>query len=222
VSSSNDLQRYRQFHDAVVPGVASLHRMVRAIFDSALPDNARILISGAGGGRELETLGASSRDYQFVGVDPSAKMLDLARLSIEGTDVERRTTLILGTPADAPDEQHDAATSLFVMHFLAADGAKAAYLREIRRRLRDGAPYLHVDVCHDGHAAYERLAAVYAQHAQLGGLSADDARQVAASVAELPIISKRLVRERLNEAGFRIVAPFFQGLWYTGFWTEAA
>jgi tRNA (cmo5U34)-methyltransferase len=195
--------------------------MLRAIFDAVLPNGAHVLVSGAGGGRELESLGASARSYQLIGVDPSVDMLELARICIAGTDVETRTTLITGTAADLPIELHDAATSFFVMHFLPDDGAKARYLREIRRRLRTGRPYLHVDVCFDGLEAYERLAFVYKQHAQLGGLTDSEACQVVDRVAAMPIISERLLLAHLQQSGFRLVAPFYRGLWYTGFWTEA-
>lgn len=217
----NDVQRFRDFHDAVVPGVAALHRMVRSIFDAELADNARILISGAGGGRELETLGASPRKYRLIGVDPSADMLEMARLCTSGRNFDSRTTLVAGTAADLPAEPHDAATSLFVMHFLPDDGAKSAYLDAIRHRLRHGAPYLHVDMCRDGRESFERLAAVYAQHAELGGLPATDATRLAERVADLPLISEGLLLERLQQAGFRVVAPFYRGLWYTGYWMEA-
>ena len=220
--TTDDLLRYRRFHDAVVPGVADLHRMVRAIADTVLPEHARILVSGAGGGRELETLGASPRSYEFVGVDPSPEMLELARVCIAGTGIDARTTLIEGVPVDLPAESHDAATSLFVMHFLPDDGTNADYLREIRKRLRVGAPYLHADVCYDGPEGYRRLASVYQRHAELGGIPSGDAQRVASRVADLPIIAEEVLLERLRQAGFRLVAPFYRGLWYTGWWSEAA
>jgi tRNA (cmo5U34)-methyltransferase len=155
--------------------MADLHRMVRSILDTMLSDGAEVLVCGAGGGRELVTLGESERSYRLVGIDTCADMIGLARHALAGTSAEGRTNFIQAAPEDLPRQIYDAATSLFVMHFLPDDGAKTTYLAAIRQRLRPGAPYLHVDACYPG-----------------------------------------------DEAGFRIVSPFYRGLWYTGFWTEAA
>ena len=37
----------------------------------------------------------------------------------------------------------------------------------------------------------------------------------------MPIIAEQVVLEHLRDAGFRVVAPFYGGLWYTGWWSEA-
>jgi tRNA (cmo5U34)-methyltransferase len=53
-----------------MPGVDGLDRLVRASL-GFLGDQAQILIVGAGGGREIETLAPSPRCYRFTAVDPS-------------------------------------------------------------------------------------------------------------------------------------------------------
>lgn len=213
---------YRDFQNAVVPGLDGLHRSMRAILDCALSDGAHVLVVGAGGGREIETLGGSALKYKLTGVDPSAEMLEAARASAAGAGVADRTTLVLGTPSCvSTTEPFDAATSLFVMHFLEDDGAKKAFLSEIRQRLRRGATYLHVDVCYSGKAQYDRLAEAYAHHAALGGMPKDQAKSIAAQVREMPVIPEEMLIARLRQAGFNIVTPFFAGLWYRGWWAEA-
>ena len=214
---------FRPFQTAVVPGVEGLHRSMRAIFDSVLPDGAAILVVGAGGGRELQTLGASQRNYRLLGVDPSADMLDVARGYVTADELAERTTLVEGVVDDLPEAAtYDAATAFFVMHFLPDDGEKAAFLSAIRKRLRPGAAYLHVDVCFDSREVFERLQPVYARHAVLGGVAPEAAASVAARVGAMPIVSETAIRERLAQSGFRLVAPFFRGLWYAGWWVEAA
>jgi hypothetical protein len=37
----------------------------------------------------------------------------------------------------------------------------------------------------------------------------------------MPIISEAETRELLAQSGFRVVAPFYRGLWYSGWWAEA-
>lgn len=214
---------FRPFQTAVVPGVDGLHRAMRSILDTVLGEGATILVVGAGGGRELQTLGASPAGYKLVGVDPSADMLEVARAYVSADQLDHRTTLVEGRVERLPqDALFDAATALFVMHFLPDDGAKLNFLASIRKRLKPGAPYVHVDVCFEDGAMFERLEPVYARHAVLGGLAPDAAADVAARVGTLPIVSEAVIRERLGQAGFRLVAPFFRGLWYAGWWAEAA
>jgi tRNA (cmo5U34)-methyltransferase len=213
---------YRQFQDAVVPGIAGLHRSMQAILDSALVAEANVLIVGAGGGREIETIGASPRRYQMVGVDASPEMLAQARRCVDSAGLADRTELVRGDVSDLSNDLHHAATALFVMHFLPDDGSKASFLYQIRRRLHTGGTYLHVDVCFDGREHYERGAAAYVAQAQLGGLSADGAQRVAKAVADMPIIPETTLLDRFQQAGFAALTPFFRGLWYTGWWAEAA
>jgi hypothetical protein len=68
---------------------------------------------------------------------------------------------------------------------------------------------------------YRRLAPVYARHAELGGLAAD-AAAVAARVGDMPVVAEAAMMDLFGQAGFRPVAPFFRGLWYAGWWIEAA
>ena len=136
-----------------------------------------------------------------VGHDPVAALAVELLAVVEG--------IVEGLPED---ELFDAATALFVMHFLPDDGSKLCFLTGNRNRLKLGAPYIHVDVCYDDGAMFERLQPVYARHAVLGGLAPDAAAEVAARVGTMPIVSETVVRERLAQSGFRVVAPFFRGL----------
>ncbi len=218
LTSSNSFQA---FQSAVVPGIEGLHRSMRAIFDVVLQDEASVLVVGAGGGRELETLGASPRSYRMVGVDPSPEMLALAQLSVRNHGLMQRTTLHEGLLDDLPPaELFDAATSFFVMHFLRDDGAKRHFLETVRKRLPEGAPYLHIDVCFDSLDSFERLRPVYAAHAELNGLDPQKASEVSTRVGTMPVISEEALEQRFRETGFGVVAPFFRGLWYTGWWLE--
>lgn len=219
---------YRRTQD-VIPGVTGLYRMLRAIFDANVAAGARILVSGAGGGREMEALGASPRNYRLVGLDPSGDMLDVSRTYIEEGGFGDRVTLRKGVVAELdPDERFDGATSILVMHFLPDDGAKLAYLREIRSRLNVGAPYLHADASFDDRRMFERLAPVIREHALIVGLPEKVAEAPAAYVSRTAfgrhklILSESRTLALFREAGFRPVAPFFRGLWFAGWWAEAA
>ena len=219
LSQSNTFQ---EFQSAVVPGIEGLYRSTLAIFDVALPAGACILVVGAGGGRELETFSTSSRNYRLVGVDPSPEMLALARDVVDQRCLQQRATLHQGVVDDLPENVlYDAATSFLVMHFLEDDGSKQRYLEAIRKRIRLGSPYVHVDVCFDGLDTFSRLQPVYAAHAMLNGLDPNQAVSVSKRVGTMPILSEDALYQHFKQAGFKIVAPFFKGLWYAGWWLEA-
>ncbi|HEX2561547.1 class I SAM-dependent methyltransferase [Phenylobacterium sp.] len=62
-----------------VPGLADLHRMAMLLLAERAPVGAEFLVLGAGGGLELRALAEAQPSWRFVGVDPSAEMLELAR-----------------------------------------------------------------------------------------------------------------------------------------------
>lgn len=107
---------------AKIPGYANLYEMGARLLRAALSLRAaeasaeaedrkkRILIVGAGGGQELETFGGAEPDWRFVGFDPSAVMLEQARLRIRGTDIESRTLLVQGA-FGVPDRQRSGESS---------------------------------------------------------------------------------------------------------------
>lgn len=202
----------------IVPGIDALYVIMRAIFDATLADSARVLIVGAGGGRELETLSASTRGYRFTAVDPSVAMLDLAR---EYGPIER-TEFVAGTvDAVAPTERFDAATSLLVMHFLADDGAKADYLASIRKRLCMGAPFLIADVSYESQD-FERLRAAFLTYGVEQGFERDKLAGAADMITAMPTVGGVRARELFADAEFAHATPVWQSLWYRGWTIQAA
>ena len=124
---------YRAMQRAI-PGVEALYLLVRAALDSLLQEQARVLLVGAGGGREIETLAPSPKGYSFIAVDPAVAMLDQARACAAACAAQDRTMFIPGLVYDVPEQPLcDAATSLLVMHLLADDG------RRLTTWLRSGA-----------------------------------------------------------------------------------
>jgi DNA-binding CsgD family transcriptional regulator len=65
-----------------VPGLGVLHRIVEQILAESVPDGGRVLVVGAGGGLELTYLAERHAGWTFDGVDPSAEMLALARVTM--------------------------------------------------------------------------------------------------------------------------------------------
>lgn len=205
---------------AKVPGGGALYAALVAVCEASLSRGASVLVVGAGGGAEIEALGASTWEFDLVGIDPSAAMLDVARPYAEAVQPPGRARLLHGTIDDLPSgDRFDAATSVMVMHFLPDDGTKLAYLAAIRSRLRTGAPYLHADVGFEL-ASPARLLPVIRRFTERAGLP-DFASQFDVAEPGVHSVSEKRLTELFDEAGFRVVSPIFRGLWYAGWWAEA-
>ena len=68
--------RYADVTPQRVPGFFDLHRMALILLSEQAPEDAEILVLGAGGGLELKTFAEARPNWSFAGVDPSQPMLE--------------------------------------------------------------------------------------------------------------------------------------------------
>jgi tRNA (cmo5U34)-methyltransferase len=198
-----------------VPGLEALHRMTRLLLAERVPAAGRVLVLGAGGGLELGAFAAAQPDWRFDGVDPSADMLKLAAAAT--APVADRVTLHEGTIAAAPEGPFDGATALLVFHFIARE-ARLDTLRQLRRRLRPGAPLL---LAHISFAQAEPARAAWiARHVAYGAADGTDPAQLESSRqaigTRLTILDPAEEEVMLREAGFSGVELFYAALSFRG------
>lgn len=193
-----------------VPGHAGLLRMTTMLLGERVPADGRVLVHGAGGGLELKALGEAHAGWRFDGVDPSADMLRVAEHNAAA--VRDRMALHEGYVDSAPDGPFDGATSLLVFHFIARE-QRLHTLREIRRRLRAGAPFVlaHISFTQNEPQRSQWIA----RHVAFGAPDADEQQLAKAREAigsRLSILSPEDEEAMLVEAGFGDVALFYAGL----------
>lgn len=202
---------------AFAPGHAGMLQMAAVLLAERMPDDGEILVVGAGGGLEIRYLASVEPGWRFVGVDPAAAMLDLARATV-GAMAGDRLTLIEGTVDDAPAGPFDAATCMLVIGLLPDDGGKLDLLAQAHRRLKPGAPFILVDQCID-HAAPDvdlRLER-YASYARRSGVDPDAVAGAKAAVGALATMAPAWRDEQLlGEAGFRDIELFYVGMAWRG------
>lgn len=198
-----------------VPGYAGLLRMTTLLLTERVPAAGRLLVLGAGGGLELKVFADAQAGWTFDGVDPSARMLELAAETVGGHG--RRVRFHTGTIAVAPEGPFDGATSILVFHFI-VPGERLETLRQIRRRLTPGAPFVLAHISFPQHEP-ERSAWI-ARHVLFGaGDDADPAQLEASRQAigtRLTILAPEEEEAMLREAGFSDVSLFYAAFSFRG------
>ena len=198
-----------------VPAFSDLHRMTGILLAERAPENARVLVLGAGGGLELKALADAQPGWTFVGVDPAAEMLKLAERMLG--PLNARVTLQQGYIDDVSDGAFDAAVCLLTLHFLESS-ERLRTEREIHRRLKPGAPFV---AAHSSFPQADGARAAwlerYAAFAVASGVDPKQAEHARSSVdAKLPALTPEDDCAILEQAGFSNVTPFYVAFMWRG------
>ncbi len=146
--SSKMAAKYSAFIRQSIPGYDDMHQMAASIIRRRAPEDARVLVVGAGDGQELLCLKNTGPSFRVTGVDPSEEMLGVARtrLAERGFEPDVHAGTLSTLRETAP---FDAATAVLVMHFVEGVEGKLSFLREIAGRLKPDGLYLHVELCRE-------------------------------------------------------------------------
>lgn len=218
LASFNDPEHARRYGDGpqrFIPGFADLHRMTAILLAERASEDARILVLGAGGGLELRALADAHPGWTFVGVDPAAAMLDEAR-RVLGADAAR-VTFCEGYIDDAPEGPFDAATCLLTLHFLDV-AERTRTLRELRRRLKPGAPFVAAHYSFpQGDGGRALWLSRYGAFALASGADSEQVKKMCAGVgAHLPMLDPGQDEAILRDAGFSDIALFYTAFTWRG------
>jgi tRNA (cmo5U34)-methyltransferase len=214
-SDPQAVARYAEGPPRLVPGFESLQRMAEVLLAERAPDDARVLVLGAGGGLELRAFAQSRPGWTFDGVDPSAEMLKLAERTLG--PLAARTRLRQGYIDDAPDGPFDAATCLLTLHFVTPE-ARRQTLAALHRRLKPGAPLVVAHFSFPQGAGERALwLSRYAAFAVASGIAPEQMANAQAAIdAQLTILTPDQDEALLREAGFTDITLFYVGLTFRG------
>jgi tRNA (cmo5U34)-methyltransferase len=219
-SDRADVSNYAERTRRLVPGWSDLQRMSALLVAERAPERAHVLVVGAGGGAELTTFAHMYSQWRFVGVDPSAPMLELAEAAL-GPLIER-VQLHHGYVDTAPAGPFDAATCILTMHFVAAD-ERIRTLREIRRRLKPGSPFVMAHMSIPQSPEEKKLwLSRYVAFAISSGVQPESAHSAASAIeSTLPLLAPGDEEAMLKEAGFTDTQLFYAGFVFRGWVTYA-
>jgi tRNA (cmo5U34)-methyltransferase len=207
--------KYAEGPAKFMPGFFDLQIMASVLIRESAPSDGHILVHGAGGGLELETLAEKNPRWTFLGVDPARAMLDEARRRLGA--LNDRVDLHHGFIETAPQGPFDAATSLLTLHFLKAD-ARRDTVSEIVRRLKPGAPLVAA------HSSFpqtenERDAWLrrYREFAVASGADPEMADNARTAVAEtIPLLDPDADEAVFRAAGLQNVTMFYAAFTWRG------
>lgn len=198
-----------------VPGLDGLHRMTGLLLAERVPEDAHILVLGAGGGLELKAMAEAHPRWRFTGVDPAGAMLDLAAKMLDPN--AHRAELIEGYIDDAPAGPFDGATCLLTLHFLDRE-ERIRTAAEIRARLKPGAPFVAAHGSFpQGAGDRDRWLNRYAAFAIASGGDPDQVAKGREAVAtHIAMLSPEADVEVLRAAGFTDVEQFYTTFTWRG------
>ena len=214
-SDPQAVARYADGPPRFVPGYNGLQRMTTLLLAERVPQDARVLVLGAGGGLELKVFAEAHQGWTFDGIDPSAEMLKLAEQTLGS--LGSRASLHQGYIDDAPDGPFDAATCLLTMHFLPLEERRRTAI-QVRRRLKAGAPFI---VAHFSIPQHEGERDLWlSRHTTFliaSGVEPDKAANARAAIdTKLSILTPEQDEAILREAGFSNVTLFYMGFTFRG------
>lgn len=214
-SSAQAVARYTEDPPRKVPGFADLQRMAALLLEEHSPEDASILVLGAGGGLELKTFAQAHPKWRFEGVDPSAEMLILAEQTLGS--LRERVQLKQGNIDTASEGPFDGATCLLTLHFLGADERRDT-IAEVHRRLKPGAPFIVAHLSFPQRGGERALwLSRYAAFAAASGIDIEKAKSASAAIGKhLKIYTPEQDESILRDAGFSGISLFYAGFAFRG------
>ena len=196
----------------IIPGYHWIYELAEHLLRDNLDKEAKILVAGAGTGKEIIEFSQNNSHWSFTGVDPSKQMLSIAREKIGAAPLADRVSLVQGKIEDLKEKDFDAATSILVMQFLADDGEKLHFLKSIYEKLKPGGLLILVDLEGEiGSDAYNMLNGAW-KNQQFFTRDENDrvGKEFKMREKEVHFIPQKRIESLLGESGFLKIHKFFQ------------
>lgn len=200
------------------PSYDALHQMIVPWLQE-LPESSSFLSAGAGTGAEIVTLGRRFPSWHFVAVDVSPDMLNACQNRAAEAGMSSRVTFFNGRLQEYQSPvPFDAASSVFVAHFIKGRDEKLAYFRSIAASLKPGGLFVLADLFGDKSTPeFARLLDAWLLHYAAHGVSAEELVKDRAHVeSDVAFIPESELIALLHEAGFGNTLRFYQTYLFGG------
>jgi tRNA (cmo5U34)-methyltransferase len=224
VFDADRAQHYDAQRAKLAPMRDALHLLTGLVL-SDRPDDARVLVVGAGTGAELLALAAAHPAWRFTLVDPAEPMLAVCRQRAAQAGIEARCTFHAGyldsLPAGPP---FHAATCFLVSHFLTDPDRRRALFEAIAARLAPGGVMVSADLAGDLEApASAELLEVWLRMLAFTGMPAAEIEGMRASFGRAVAVRPPAeVAALMGRAGFTPPVLFCQTLFIHAWFARRA
>ncbi len=200
------------------PSYDALHEIIPVWFQR-LPECTNFLSAGAGTGAEILALGKIFPSWRFTAVDVSRDMLKACHDRISDAGMAKRVTFFNGQLQEYQSPTpFDAASSVFVSHFIKGRDEKLAYFHSVSSNLKPGGIFVLADLFGDkGSPTFGQLLdawmVYYASHGVPEQELAKDRTHIDSDVSFIP---ENELFDLLNEAGLGAPIRFYQTFLFGG------
>lgn len=216
--NSDKADAYDENVRKALPGYNLSHELARYLLEDILPGTSKMLVCGCGSGKELVDYSINNLQWQFLGFDPSEKMLSMAKEKVQANGCSERVRLLKGTIDDVRESDFDAATSILVLPFLHGDEDIQKFFNHISAKLKPGTPFILVYLEGDKESSACQILDSAWMTQQLN--TRRDGRAVIDEFQQrdkdIRFVSQKQVELFLNNAGFSKPLKFFQAYLLTG------
>lgn len=203
----------------IIPAYHSIYELTQHLLRDKLDKEPKILVAGAGTGKEIIDCSQNNPHWSFTGFDPAEPMLSIAKKKVAAASLENKISLVQGLINDVTEKDFDAAISILVMHFLPDDGTKLNFLKGIAYKLKPGAPIVLVDLEGEiGSDEYNTLNAAW-KNQQIFKRDDDDKvnEEFELREKEVHFIPQKRIESLLEEGGFIKIHKFFKAYLFGGY-----
>jgi tRNA (cmo5U34)-methyltransferase len=217
--SKEAAQLYDQKNSKLLRISDCLHFLIGLVLKD-LPVRSKILCVGVGTGAEILSLSQTFPDWTFVGLDPSAGMLDMCRERVLNAGVADRCEFIHGYFDDLPGELvFDATLSVLVAHFVARD-QRASFFHRMANHLRTGGYLVNVEISFDlDSVEFPSILSGWEEVQKLMGATPESLAMLPKQLREvLTVIPPAETEALIRESGIACPVRFFQALMIHGWY----
>lgn len=211
---------YDERNSKLSPITDNIHFLIRLILKD-LPIHARILCVGVGTGAELLSLSKEYPEWSYVGIDPSAAMLEVCQERLQNAGIMERCKLIQGYVQDLPDEEgcFDAVLSVLVAHFVKRED-RLSFYQNMLRRLKTGGYFISSEISFDLNSiAFPSMLKNWERVQTLMGATPASLEALPNLLREtLSILSPTETESLLQASGMSVPIRFFQSFMVTGWY----
>lgn len=197
----------------------NLHFLIQLILKE-LPQKSRILCIGIGTGAEILSLAKIYPDWTFVGVDPSASMLEVCSDRFKDAGISERCQLVHGYIQDAPSgENFDAVLSVLVAHFVKRN-ERLNFFTEMSRRLKNDGFIVNAEISYDLNSTeFPSMLTQWKKIQELMGATPESLENLPRVLREmLSIVSPSETENFLRQSGIKLPVRFFQAFMINGWY----